>query len=56
MERKIEYAIKERREKAAFVEDRIVKRVCGNPECRTEWEDEHVTICLKCGWGTREVK
>lgn len=50
MEREIETATNERREKAAFIQK---KRVCGNPECRTVWDDEHVTICLKCGWGTR---
>ena len=56
MEREIEKATREKREKAAFVEERKVQRVCGNPDCRAEWDNEHVTICLKCGWGTRKVE
>ena len=24
--------------------------------CQKEWEDDHVTICLICGAGTREHK
>lgn len=31
-------------------------RKCGNPACNKVWDDDHVTICLKCGWGTREYK
>ena len=31
-------------------------RKCGNPDCNKVWDDDHVTICLKCGWGTGEYK
>ena len=31
-------------------------RRCGNPDCEKIWENDHVTICLECGWGTRAVE
>ena len=31
-------------------------RACHNPECMAEYEDDHITICLECGWGTRAVE
>ena len=33
----------------------MMARYCHNRDCMAVWKDDRVTICLDCGWGTREA-